>query len=200
MKRNVVKFSFITFLIVCLALMAGGCSPTEGSSSTKKDDVQELINDVYHDGVFVFEELAWSSPEEEIVKRKKLEDGKDEVGNYIKKDEAFAMEKGSLEKSAVYVMSDGQFVSGEYLISTTDRELFTDFVNDLREAAAESLPEPMGNSLEDLKQVESFPTVLWEAEDGSSLKIAVMDVGNQEEYWLQVKSSSPLLGKESLAP
>ncbi|WP_156809507.1 hypothetical protein [Gracilibacillus halophilus] len=123
--------------------------------------------------------------------------------------DSFEMDKGSLEQSVVYIFSenkkDSQFVSGEYSLHTSDKELFVEFANTLKAYLSDSLVEPYANDLSVLGQVyealNQSKSVKWDGTDGSMLTIsigALQSEGEETEYLIKIKTNAPLPDGKSL--
>lgn len=98
-------------------------------------------------------------------------------------------------------------VSGEYSFSIEDKSLLSQLSKEMLATLSKEFPEPLGNNLNDLDlgQDQSLQekNVLWEGMDRSTLKINIFtpgSQGNNPDFILQIKSSSPLPERKSLQP
>lgn len=190
--KSKINIFLLPFLLITL-LVGSGCNSTTGSSAS--DSYAELLNSLHQNGGFVFEGQPWFSLRNDVAKQQKIEDSKDT--DFLKLEGVFALEKGSLTKITIFRFSDEEFVSGEYLFTTDDKELFTQFVNSLKIELAGDFPKPQSIDLNALVADDSAQgnSVLWEGEDNSRLSITILGQDTESKYILLIKSSSPLASK-----
>lgn len=197
--KSKINIFLLPFLLITI-LIVSGCNSNTGSSASASDSYVELLKSLHQDGGFVFEGQPWFSSRNDVAEQQKIEDSK--ATDFLKSEGVFALEKGPLTKITLFRFSDEEFVSGEYLFSTDDKELFTQFVNSLKTELAGDFPKPRSTDLNALVADDSAQgnSVLWEGEDNSRLSITILGKQDTEStYNLLIKSSSPLARKE-LAP
>lgn len=197
--KSKINIFLLPFLLITI-LVVSGCNSNTGSSASASDSYAELLKSLHQDGGFVFEGQPWFSSRNDVAEQQKIEDSKDT--DFLKSEGVFALEKGSLTKITLFRFSDEKLVSGEYLFTTDDKELFAQFVNSLKTELAGDFPKPRSIDLNALVADDSAQgnSVLWEGEDNSRLSITILGKQDTEStYNLLIKSSSPLARKE-LAP
>lgn len=198
--KSKINIFLVPFLLITI-LIVSGCNSNTGSSASASDSYAELLKSLHQDGRFVFEGQPWFSSRNDVAEQQKIEDSKDT--DFLKSEEVFALDKGSLTKITIFRFSDEEFVSGEYLFSADDQKLFTQFVNSLKTELAGDFPKSQSNDLNALVADDSAEgnSVLWEGEDNSRLSITLLGKQDTEsKYILLIKSSSPLASKDGLAP
>lgn len=127
--KTEINIFLLPFLLITI-LIVSGCNSNTGSSASALDSYAELLKSLHQDGGFVFEGQPWFSSKNDVAEQQKIEDSKDT--DFLKSEGSFTLDKGKLTKTTLYRFSDDKFVSGEYLFSTDDKELFTQFVNSLK--------------------------------------------------------------------
>lgn len=196
--KSKINIFLLPFLLITI-LIVSGCNSNTGSSASASDSYAELLKSLHQDGRFVFEGQPWFSSRNDVAEQQKIEDSKDT--DFLKSEGVFALEKGSLTKITLFRFSDEKLVSGEYLFTTDDKELFTQFVNSLKTELAGDFPKPQSIDLNVLVADDSAQgnSVLWEGEDNSRLSITILGQDTESKFILLIKSSSPLASK-GLAP
>lgn len=196
-------YLFPIILVIGLSFISSGCNPNDNENSV--NNFEELIMDIYNNENFTFSNLSWFITREEVIEARNLDEelALSEKGDYlIENGKTFAIGNESLEQTIVYIFtddkSDSQFVSGEYLFTTQDKELFVEFSSRLKTYLQDELPEPYANDLEVLDQAnnvsDSATSIMWEGIDGSRLTVSISILQGEiqnEEFLLTIKSTAP---------
>ncbi|MCJ8015293.1 hypothetical protein MUG84_26865 [Paenibacillus sp. KQZ6P-2] len=204
--HKIKSWFFLLIFLASIGLICIGCS-FEGKKPSSEENYNQLLTSFHQNGEYVFENLPWLISRQEVLKRKQQNDSSVENTDFLKIEGSFPLTSSSLKKTVVYRFSDDQFVSGEYLFSTHDKNRFIEFCNKLKSHLSESLAEPYANDLSVLEQAGDInahgKSVAWEGKDRSILKVNLLTDTQQNSemmYILQIKSSAPLPERKGLAP
>lgn len=197
LKRG--KLLFL-FLVVEVMILISGCT-----NNNQGNNFEKLIANIHQDGKFIFEDLTWLMDRSKIMELEDLSEDNEQQGRLdllSKPIESFDLDNGSLDKRVIYIFSenkkDTQFVSGEYLIHTSDKDLIVAFSKKLKTYLSESLTDPTGNDLSILDQAseasDSLKSVWWDGTDDSRLTVSIGTTKNEDEeteYLVKIKTSAP---------